>query len=160
MQRDQKLSFWAFPTTLSQMSTYSEINYTFVLILNNLWFSSNIIPSDLGSSWRPQQGCAPYIEYVTDFLLPRIFQSENQSSLYFASPADKFRLISRSLEAVDAVLCGYSSLETNTPRSVSPPGLITESSLSKDPPTGVELSPLKSIKIVDRRVHRSKNVPN
>lgn len=110
-------------------------------------FSSNIIPSDLGSSWRPQQGCAPYIEYVTDFLLPRIFQSENQSSLYFASPADKFRLISRSLEAVDAVLCGYSSLETNTPGSVSPPGLITESSLSKDPPTGVELSPLKSIKI-------------
>ena len=66
-------------------------------------------PSNTGSDWRPRPGCTPYIEYVIDFVLPRATGSTNtgKSSLFFATPADKYRLVSRALEVVEAVIVRY-----------------------------------------------------
>ncbi|KAL7435715.1 hypothetical protein ACHAXM_004800 [Skeletonema potamos] len=62
-------------------------------------------PSNLGSQWRLRPGCAPYIEYVTDFVLPRATgMSKNVKMLPFASIADECRLINRAMEVVEAVL--------------------------------------------------------
>jgi len=65
-------------------------------------------PSNLGSQWRLRPGCAPYIEYVTDFVLPRATgMSKNVKTLPFASVADECRLINRAMEVVEAVLVRY-----------------------------------------------------
>jgi len=65
-------------------------------------------PSNLGSQWRLRSGCAPYIEYVTDFVLPRATgMSKNVKPLPFASVADECRLINRAVEVVEAVLVRY-----------------------------------------------------
>uniref|UniRef100_A0A7S4I8C0 Uncharacterized protein n=1 Tax=Odontella aurita TaxID=265563 RepID=A0A7S4I8C0_9STRA len=63
---------------------------------------------------QPQQGrrpgCAPYVEYVTDFVLPRAVggsRSDDEAGLYFAAPGDKSRLISRALEVVYLALARY-----------------------------------------------------
>ena len=65
-------------------------------------------PSNLGSQWRLRPGCAPYIEYVTDFILPRATgMSKNVKTLPFASVADECRLINRAMEVVEAVLVRY-----------------------------------------------------
>ena len=62
-------------------------------------FSSEVLPANLGATWRPQTGCTPYIEYVTDFVLPRALQVKNkEAEIYFATPADKSRLVTRALE--------------------------------------------------------------
>lgn len=62
-------------------------------------------PPDLGSQWRPRPGCTPYIEYVVDFVLPRAMGSKKgEKALYFASSADKYRLISRALEVIEAAV--------------------------------------------------------
>ena len=65
-------------------------------------------PPDLGSQWRPRPGCTPYIEYVVDFVLPRAMGSKKgEKALYFASSADKYRLISRALEVIEAAVIRY-----------------------------------------------------
>lgn len=66
-------------------------------------------PSDLGSAWRPRPGCTPYIEYVIDFVLPRAtgLTVTGKQALSFATPADKYRLVSRALEVVEAVIVRY-----------------------------------------------------
>ena len=65
-------------------------------------------PSDLGSHWRLRPGCSPYIEYVTDFVLPRASGiAKNVKPLPFATAADECRLISRSLEVIEAILVRY-----------------------------------------------------
>ena len=66
-------------------------------------------PSDLGSAWRPRPGCTPYIENVIDFVLPRAtgLTNKGKQALSFATPADKYRLVSRALEVVEAVIVRY-----------------------------------------------------
>uniref|UniRef100_A0A7S3VEG0 Uncharacterized protein n=1 Tax=Chaetoceros debilis TaxID=122233 RepID=A0A7S3VEG0_9STRA len=101
-------------------------------------FSSAICPFNLGANWRPQAGCTPYIEYITDFVLPRITRSSGSASsnsntieLNFATPADKSRLLTRALEVVDAVLTNYipptSTAVMN--HSNSEPQLVAENAL-------------------------------
>ena len=91
-------------------------------------FSSDLYPSNLGSSWRPQQGCSPYMEYVMDFVLPRVLNSKDGAGLYFASPADKSRLITRALEVIDVVLTRYvPTPPSSLTRNASAPALVSES---------------------------------
>ncbi len=79
-----------------------------LLKLLTVLFSTEICPSNLGANWRVQTGCSPYIEYVTDYILPRIMQTNAQSDkLYFATSADKSRLMTRALEVIDAVITRY-----------------------------------------------------
>jgi hypothetical protein len=95
-----------------------------LLYLLSTLVSTSGCPSDLGSEWRAQSGCAPYIEFVTDFVLPRAMGLKKMDSgLSFASPADKCRLISRSLEVLDAVLSRY---------VVPPPGATEQTIPSRD----------------------------
>lgn len=69
-------------------------------------------PCDVGSGFRDRIGCAPYVEFVTDCVLRRAIvegkeeggPSGEAETLYFATPADKARVISRALEVVNAVL--------------------------------------------------------
>ncbi len=65
-------------------------------------------PSDLGSQWRLRPGCAPYIEYVTDFILPRATGMEKSTQpMRFAGVSDECRLVERALEVVEAVIVRY-----------------------------------------------------
>jgi hypothetical protein len=65
-------------------------------------------PSTLGSQWRFRPGCAPYVEYVTDFVLPRaVAMDKNVEPMYFASVSDECRLVERALEVVEAVIVRY-----------------------------------------------------
>ena len=93
-------------------------------------FSSEVLPANLGATWRPQTGCTPYIEYVTDFVLPRALQVKNkEAEIYFATPADKSRLVTRALEVIDAVLTRYVPSATAISRDASEPNLISENLL-------------------------------
>ena len=65
-------------------------------------------PSALGDNWRLRPGCAPYIEYAADFILPRATgMVKNVGKLSFAGIADECRLVERALEVVEAVLVRY-----------------------------------------------------
>ncbi|KAL3775657.1 hypothetical protein ACHAW5_008127 [Stephanodiscus triporus] len=65
-------------------------------------------PSTLGSQWRLRPGCAPYIEYVTDFVLPRaVGMDKNVQPTFFASVSAECRLIERALEVIEAVIVRY-----------------------------------------------------
>ena len=66
-------------------------------------------PPDLGSASRPRPGCAPYVEYVTHFVLPRVLGTglDDGKGLPFATAGDKQRLISRALEVVDTMIGRY-----------------------------------------------------
>lgn len=65
-------------------------------------------PSDLGKKWRPRPGCTPYIEFVINFLIPRIVGKGGRGKpLYFASTTDKLRLLTRAMEVIEAVLTVY-----------------------------------------------------
>jgi hypothetical protein len=80
---------------------------------------------------RPQTGCTPYIEYVTDFVLPRVLKSKTkEDGIYFATPADKSRLVTRALEVIDAVLTRYvPPAAVPFPRHPSEPNLVPENTL-------------------------------
>ena len=60
-------------------------------------------PSQLGSEWRPRAGCSPYIEFVTDFILPRAVGLYG-NGLYFSTPVNRCRLLMRAFEVVSAVI--------------------------------------------------------
>ena len=65
-------------------------------------------PPNLGSQWRIRLGCAPYIEYVTDFILPRaVLMDKYVRPLFFASASDECRLVERALEVIEAVIVRY-----------------------------------------------------
>ena len=65
-------------------------------------------PSKLGCEWRLRTGCQPYIEYVTDFVLPRATgMAKSVKAIPFRDASDKCRLIARSLEVIEAVLTRY-----------------------------------------------------
>ncbi|KAL3810725.1 hypothetical protein ACHAXA_008498 [Cyclostephanos tholiformis] len=65
-------------------------------------------PSTLGSQWRLRPGCAPYVEYVTDFVLPRsVGVDKNVQPVYFATVSDECRLMVRALEVIEAVIVRY-----------------------------------------------------
>ena len=60
-------------------------------------------PSQLGSEWRPRAGCGPYVEFVTDFILPRAVGLRG-NGLYFSTPVNKSRLLMRAFEVISAVI--------------------------------------------------------
>jgi hypothetical protein len=68
-------------------------------------------PRTLGQTWRMRPGCAPYIEFVVDFVLPRALGNPNMATmpiLPFRIRGDQSRLISHAFSVVDAVLAQYS----------------------------------------------------
>lgn len=98
----------------------------FLKLLASL-FSCDAYPCSLGSSWRPQVGCSPYVEYVTDFVLPRILDSHRgEQKLHFASETDKSRLVARALEVLDTILVRY------VPPTLSMTEGLDDSELSSD----------------------------
>lgn len=65
-------------------------------------------PSNLGSQWRLRTGCGPYIDYVTDFILPRATaMDKNIQEIKFENVSEECRLVERALEVVEAVLVRY-----------------------------------------------------
>lgn len=83
-------------------------------------------PSDLGRFRRARSGCAPYIEFVIHFVLPRAMGThQHDGGLPFRTLADKSRLVSLALEVVEAVLLRYvvppanGSLATQSPTDSS-----------------------------------------
>ncbi|KAL7539868.1 hypothetical protein ACHAXR_012321 [Thalassiosira sp. AJA248-18] len=65
-------------------------------------------PSTLGSQWRLRPGCAPYVEYVTDFVLPRATGLvKDVKKVAFSGVSEECRLIVRAMEVVEAVLVRY-----------------------------------------------------
>lgn len=79
----------------------------FLQLLASL-FAAGGCPSLLGQNWRVRSGCAPYIEYVVDYILPRATgQFQHLPALPFRSTEDKSRFIARALEVVETVLTRY-----------------------------------------------------
>lgn len=69
---------------------------------------SGICPYDLGSVWRSRTGCTPYIEYVIDFILPRLTQSfQGFPLLPFRCSHDKLSLAVLACEVVKEALSTY-----------------------------------------------------
>jgi len=65
-------------------------------------------PVDLGKSWRARTGCAPYLEYVIDLVLPRATGTfGNLPSLPFRSSSDRSQLIAAALSVASACLRRY-----------------------------------------------------
>jgi hypothetical protein len=69
--------------------------------------------SMLGAQWR-RPGAAPYVEFVTNYILPKVVvdptissSSVDEDTLPFRTPADRYRLLFRCLDVVRAVLCRY-----------------------------------------------------
>jgi len=89
-------------------------------------------PSDLGSDWRPRPGCTPYIEYVIDFVLPRATGLTNtgKNPLLFGTPANKYRLVSRALEVVEAVIVRYMVPSDSSSKSAVPTSTALEANTS------------------------------
>jgi len=65
-------------------------------------------PPTLGNQWRLRPGIAPYVEYVTDFVLPRATgMAKDIRNVEFRGVAEECRLVERALEVVEAVLVRY-----------------------------------------------------
>ena len=92
----------------------------FLKLLSSL-FSVGGFPVSLGQNWRARTGCTPYIEYVTDYVLPRVTGCfEHFSPLPFRSMQEKSRLTAIALEVVDIVLARYHVVKTKPPSELSP----------------------------------------
>ncbi|GAX19756.1 hypothetical protein FisN_37Lh024 [Fistulifera solaris] len=69
---------------------------------------SGICPNDLGSVWRSRTGCTPYIEYVVDYILPRLSRPfQGFPLLPFRSSNDKLSITVRACEIVKEALSNY-----------------------------------------------------
>ena len=127
-------------------------------------FSSSVLPVNLGREWRPQTGCTPYIEYVIDFVIPRTLHVRNsESGTYFATPADKSRLIVRALEVVDAVITRYTPTMRSLYSRASEPDLVSENSLYLENNAPIQSDQLatytvKGKDLPDSSKHRSKEL--
>lgn len=64
-------------------------------------------PSNLGQTWRFRSGAAPYLEYVTDFVIPRMLGTRACPKLPFRVPGDQSRLATKALTVIEAVLRRY-----------------------------------------------------
>ncbi len=129
-------------------------------------FASTCCPTDLGSGTRKVLGCSPYIEYVIDFVLPRVMEVKNgKETLYFSSKTEKYRLLTRALEVINAVLVRYEipSLLSKTIGQVEPT-LVAESSSKMDIETKKDISvhnnkvfetstPIASLSLVHDDIH-------
>lgn len=78
----------------------------FLQLLESLVCSAGC-PRMLGQSWRPRTGCAPYIEYIVDFVLPRALGINGAPSLPFRVQGDRCRLVTRALQVLEAVVSRY-----------------------------------------------------
>ena len=107
---------------LYEMEQVESLTGSYVATEGFLFFLHSLIScvginSNLGASFR-RPGISPYIEYIVFFIVPRIFKLNEMNSpffakiskcrhLYFASPADRYRLITRILEVVALILSIY-----------------------------------------------------
>lgn len=72
-------------------------------------------PSNVGEHWRTRSGCAPYVEYVVDYVLPRATgHFEHLPALSFRSTEDKYRFLGLALEVVETVLTRYALIPNPT----------------------------------------------
>jgi hypothetical protein len=79
----------------------------FLYLLKSL-FAVGGFPSTLGSNYRIRTGCAPYVEYIIDFILPRATgRFEHCAPLSFRSFQDKNRFVAIALEVVETILVRY-----------------------------------------------------
>lgn len=65
-------------------------------------------PMKLGQNGRIRTGCAPYLEYVLDCVLPRVLGINDYPRLPFRVQGDQSRLLSAALSVVEAILTRYS----------------------------------------------------
>jgi hypothetical protein len=95
----------------------------FLQLLTSLFVAAGS-PGDLGQGVRSRPGCTPYLEYVTNFVLARALDTKKDGvSLPFRAPSDKYRLVSRGLEVIEAVLVRYT---VPPPASTSPVPLLVD----------------------------------
>jgi len=78
----------------------------FLQLLKSLIIAAGC-PRNLGQSWRPRMGCAPYIEYILDFVLTRTLGIKGAPILPFRVQSDQSRLLTRALEVLDVVVSRY-----------------------------------------------------
>jgi hypothetical protein len=64
-------------------------------------------PQDLGRNWRPRTGCAPYLEYVINFVLLRALGLNGKPVLPFRLLGDQCRLVAKALAVVNAIIVRY-----------------------------------------------------
>jgi hypothetical protein len=101
------------------------------LLLLSVLFAAGGSPADLGQEWRNRSGCTPYVEYVIDFVIPRIAGNfEKLPALPFRSRTDKDRLACVALKVVETVLITYAVCEPIR-HTASSPDKAKESILSK-----------------------------
>jgi hypothetical protein len=90
----------------------------FLELLSSL-FSVGGFPSYLGRNWRTRIGCTPYIEFVIDYVLPRVTgHFERHHPLVFRSVQDKLRLRTLALNVVDIVMTRYHIPDLKHPLNV------------------------------------------
>ena len=65
-------------------------------------------PSKLGQEYRVRSGCAPYMEFVIDLVLPRAFGLRSSPRLPFRTYGDQSRLVTHAMSVVEAVVVRYS----------------------------------------------------
>jgi hypothetical protein len=91
----------------------------FLELLSSL-FSVVGSPAGLGQNWRVRTGCAPYIEYVIYYVLPRVTgRFEHFPPLPFRHKAEKTRLTTIALKVMNVVLTRYHILKVNPPVELS-----------------------------------------
>jgi hypothetical protein len=78
----------------------------FLQLLQSLVCSAGC-PRNLGQSWRPRSGCAPYMEYIVDFVLPRALGIKGAPILPFRVRGDQCRLVTLALQVLEAVVSRY-----------------------------------------------------
>lgn len=85
----------------------------FLNLLSSL-FTVGGFPSTLGQNWRPQRtGCAPYIEYITDYVLPRVTgKLEHFPPLPFRTIQEKSLMTTAALDVLGIVLSRYHVVAT------------------------------------------------
>jgi hypothetical protein len=98
----------------SALGVYSSTG-GFLLLLKSL-FTIGVCPPTLGANWRLRTGCTPYLEYVTNLVLPRVTGCfKSLPPLPFRTAQDKLTVTALALEVVEAVLTRYCVLSHSAP---------------------------------------------
>ena len=100
---DQKFSIMFEMEYIESIEASYPSTSGFMILLTSL-IKNGGCPSNLGHSWRARTGCAPYIEYAMDFVLPRALGTfGSYPGLSFQSSAEKNRLYASTLGLIRTV---------------------------------------------------------
>ncbi|CAJ1964991.1 unnamed protein product [Cylindrotheca closterium] len=108
----------------------------FLQLLKSLIIAAGC-PQNLGQSWRPRTGCAPYIEYILDFVLTRALGIKGAPILPFRVQGDQSRLLTRALEVLHVVISRYAV-----------PSASLKSAQGKDPMDPMERVYAKAVQVL------------